>query len=114
MGFDDPTWEPASTMKKDDPVTLAKYADEKGLIKEGSKWWWARKYVKRDVRFSRMMRNVNQAKARKGPKYQFGVQVPRNVKEAYQLDEANGNTLWTSAIQKEITSLHDEFECFRV
>jgi hypothetical protein len=41
-----------------------------------------------------------------GPKFQFGIQVPRNVKEALALDDKNGNTRWKDAMQEEIQSLH--------
>jgi hypothetical protein len=41
------------------------------------------------------------------PTYQFGIQVPRNVKEAYALDAKNGNTKWQQAMQEEIESLNE-------
>ena len=50
----------------------------------------------------------------RGSKYQFGVRVPRNTTEAYQLDETNENFLWTEAIDREGKLLRDDFECFRV
>ena len=34
--------------------------------------------------------------------YKFGVRVPWNIKEAYQLDAENGNTLWADAIKREV------------
>jgi hypothetical protein len=40
-----------------------------------------------------------------GPVFQFGVQVPRNVKEAHDLDRQIGNTNWQDAMQEEIDSL---------
>ena len=46
-------------------------------------------------------------------KYQFGVRVPRNIAEAYKLDQENGNSLWTEAIDREVKLLRDDFECFR-
>jgi hypothetical protein len=35
----------------------------------------------------------------------FGVEVPRDTKHAYELDAANGNTMWADAIKLEIDSL---------
>jgi hypothetical protein len=52
---------------------------------------------------------LNQAKRKaknNGPKYMFGIQVPRNVKEAIELDKQNGNTKWQDAMKEEIGSLH--------
>jgi hypothetical protein len=37
--------------------------------------------------------------------YQFGIQVPRNVKQAYELDNQNGNTKWADAMKEQIDSL---------
>lgn len=52
-------------------------------------------------------------KNKKAPpkKLKYGVQVPRNVDEAYQLDKDNGDTLWADAIDKEMAALY-ELDCF--
>ena len=50
----------------------------------------------------------------RGVKYQFGVRSPRNIKEAYTLDKANGNTLWINNTEKEVKLLQDDLECFYV
>ena len=47
-----------------------------------------------------------------GPKYKFGVEIPRLVKHALQLDRKNGNNLWKEALLKELAQL-DEFQVFR-
>jgi hypothetical protein len=47
---------------------------------------------------------INKA-VRKGPVYNFGILIPRNVKHAFELDEANGNTLWKDAMSKEIDNI---------
>ena len=38
-------------------------------------------------------------------RYKFGVRIPRDVKEAYELDRQNGNTFWVDAIQCELNQL---------
>jgi hypothetical protein len=40
-----------------------------------------------------------------GPQFKHGVQVPQNVEQAIKLDEANGNTAWQDAIEKEMSQL---------
>ncbi len=52
------------------------------------------------------------AVASQGPKYKFGVEVPRSVPHAMYLDKVNGNTLWYDAIQKELNQLN-EYKTFR-
>eukprot|EP00977_Amphora_coffeiformis_P023926 scaffold14716_cov99-Amphora_coffeaeformis.AAC.1 len=44
--------------------------------------------------------------------YKFGIQLPRNVPEAYWLDEKNGNTYWADAIKLKIEQLM-EYKTFR-
>ena len=39
--------------------------------------------------------------------YKYGVWIPRNVKEALEVDKKNGNNLWREAIVKEISALWD-------
>ena len=48
-----------------------------------------------------------------GPKYKFGVRVPRNIKEALVLGKENKNTLWIQAIKKEMNKIM-EFEVFSI
>jgi len=42
-----------------------------------------------------------------GPSFQFGIQVPRNQKEALLLDQKHGNNNWSNAMSAEIESLHE-------
>ena len=42
---------------------------------------------------------------RNGPIWKFGVQVPKLTKEAYELDQALGQTKWADAIEAERTQL---------
>ena len=48
-----------------------------------------------------------------GPKYKFGIQVPRTKKEAMELDLKNGDTLWQDAMTTEATVRLDH-DTFRV
>jgi hypothetical protein len=41
----------------------------------------------------------------KGKVHNFGILVPRNVKEAIELNKANGNSLWKEAMTKEIDKI---------
>ncbi len=42
------------------------------------------------------------------------MRVPGNIAEAYKVDQENGNSLWTEAIDREVKLLRSEFECFRI
>ena len=68
----DITWEPLNGLRKDDPVTLAKYAHEKGITNERG-WKWSRKINKRPKKLLRMLRiNASQkGAARKNSEIQI-------------------------------------------
>ena len=53
-------------------------------------------------------------KAGLGPRgkiFKFGLQVPRTIKEALDIDKANGDTYWQDAIAAEMKAL-EELDCF--
>ena len=113
-GYEEPTWEPMEMIKKDDPVTLAKCSQDHDLL-EQSRWKWANAHVKKRKRFARMMRQVHLCKKKTNTiKCNFGVRIPRGIREALLLDQQNGNTKWRDAIETELRALHEENECFEV
>ena len=42
--------------------------------------------------------------------HKFGIEVPKTVAEAHDLDRKNGNTLWMDAIAKEMREVRKAFE----
>ena len=105
------TWEPLNVFAKDDPVTCAIYARDNDLVKVRG-WKFLRRFVKSKKKLARMTRQLHLARKNSGPKFKFGVQVPRNWKEARQLQEKAGHTKWTDAEAKETKQLFD-YETFR-
>ena len=101
----DVTWEPLNSLRKDNPVTLAKYAHDKGITNKCG-WKWSRKINKRPKKLIRMLCNASQkATARKAVKNKFGVQIPIHPMHALKLDCLNRNTKWRNALQLEINQL---------
>ena len=104
------TYEPLQLMIEDDPISLALYATNNNLLKTPG--WKRLNHIVQDTVMKRnKLRNmlhqyhVCQGKRTKGPVYQFGIQIPRNVKEAIELDLKSGDTKWQDAMQEEIDSL---------
>ena len=95
---------------KDDPITLAAYACKHSLLNEPG-WKKLKTLACRLVHDKQgvyhLHYNVMANKQTKGPVYQFGIQVPRSMKDGFELDKKNGNTKWQDAIQEEINSLLD-------
>ena len=42
--------------------------------------------------------------------HKYGVEIPRTIKEAYEIDAHNGNTLWRDAISREMSNLKVAFD----
>ena len=105
------TWEPLNTMAKQDPVTLARYTHDNGLLNDPG---W--KFLHRIAKCQRFLNTIiNSIKRRTNPnqvKYKFGVQVPRTFAEAMMLDKDNENTFWADAIRRELDQLFS-YKTFR-
>ena len=100
------TWEKAMAIKKDDLITLAKYAHNNDLVGQPG-WKWAKSY-KINLEMIRSITCIFATRMKKNtPHYKFGVRVPHSVNEVMELDKANGNTLWAEAIQKEMDQLQE-------
>jgi hypothetical protein len=82
------TYEALDIIVKDDPITVAQYAEDHGLL-ETAGWKKLKRFVKNKKPFARMVKQAKLTSQRHGPIYQFGIQVPRNVKEALAFDETN-------------------------
>jgi len=105
----DETWVRLDALRVQEPFPLITYAVKQKLTRHPD-WEWAKDYLKDDERMESMVRayraSVN------GDKFMFGVEIPRNVKHALELDKANGNNLWKESIEKELQMIN-QFQTFR-
>jgi hypothetical protein len=100
------TYEPLHMMAKDDPVTVAAYAKEKGLLDlEG--WRQFRSRARREKRMLRELKQAHLRQVRRSAVYKFGYQVPRTYREALEIDAKNGNTKWQDAVSLELSQIDD-------
>ena len=100
------TWEPLNVMIAQDPVTCASYAKRNDLV-ELPGWTSLRKYARRAKVLDRQIKQANMKAHRRAPIYKFGVRVPRDHKEAVQLQEQQGHTKWTDAEAIELKQIDD-------
>ena len=109
---DTETWEPLSVFAREDPVTCAEYALKNDILHLQG-WKQFRRHLQKGKVYLRALHriHINKTLTDRSIKYQFGIRVPRNYKEAIALDKANGNDLWGDAIQKEIDQIK-EYETF--
>ena len=105
------TWEPLTAIINTDPVTVAVYAKEHGLL-ETPGWKTLKRYTRRAKKLIRMINANKRAQRYNSITYKFVVRLPRNVKEAKDLDKQNGNTYWQDAMKLEIDQLF-QYSAFR-
>ena len=120
---------PFNVIKKDRPIEVARYIRNNVIeSRRGGKYnTWAKKILVRSQRTIRRLKNIhnvskitrllnkyeikirrisrNKRNEKKGARTKYGIEIPRNVKEALIMDERNGNTLWADAIMKEMSAL---------
>jgi hypothetical protein len=99
------TLEPLDSVIKDDPICVANYAHENNLLIT-SGWNCIKRIAINKNRINKMATQENvSSTSQKGPVYNFGIMIPCNVKQAFELDAKNGNTLWKDVMIKEIENI---------
>jgi len=83
---------PMEAVQLQQPQTLVEYAIRKQLTSHPD-WTWMREFAKAPGNQARIVKAFL-AIAQKGPKYKFGIKVPRSIAHALLLDQKNGNHLW--------------------
>jgi len=97
-------------MAEDDQVTCAKCAKDSNLL-DLPGWKRFKRLAKREKNFVRMLRQAFKAKQKNAIQCKSGIRIPRNFREAVELDKENGNAIWQDALKKEIdqTKAHTTF-----
>ena len=101
------TWERLADLKESHPVEVAEYATSVGIANEPAFAWWVPHTLRKR---SAIISAVNSRYHKRSHK--FGLEVPKTVRRALELDRENGNTLWQDAIAKEMSSVRVAFEIF--
>jgi hypothetical protein len=98
-------WVALKDFKESYPVELACYAVDQGLSDEPAFSWWIPFVLKKQKRILRKVKSKYWARTHK-----YGVRVPKNIKEAMEIDKENGNTLWMDAVRLEMSNVRVAFE----
>ncbi len=98
-------WISLKDLKHAYPVQLAEYAIRNKIDKEPAFAWWVPYVIKkRKVIISKLKSKYWQRT------HKYGIQLPKTVKEAYDIDKENGNRLWHDAVEEEMKKIVDAFE----
>ena len=102
------SWEKLSDLKESHPVDCAEYALSQVLMNDPAFNWWVGFVLKKLERIISLVRRRNTRYLKRNEK--FGIDLPKNVKEALQLEKENGNTLWDDAIATEMKNVKVSFK----
>jgi hypothetical protein len=101
------SWENLADLKESHPLETAEYAVTQGIDHEPAFNWWVPHVLKKcDWIISLVCKWTTRYLKRT---HKCGIEVPKTVKEALDLDRKNGNTLWADAIAKEMKEVRVAF-----
>ena len=101
------TWNQLKDVNESYPVQLAEYVTENKILGEPAFAWWINHVLrKRDRIISKTASKYWQKTSK------YGVLITKRVKQAIQLDKANGDTRWWDAILQEMKNVRPVFEVF--
>ena len=92
-------------MKEAYPVQLAEYAVQNRISLEPAFTWWAPDVLNKRNNILAKIKSKYWIRTHK-----YGIEIPKNVKRAKEIDKFNQNTLWWDAIMKELRNVRTAFE----
>ena len=98
-------WIALKDLKESYPVQVVEYSVGARISMEPAFAWWVPYTLKKRNRIVTKVKSKYWIRTHK-----FGVQIPRSVQEAKELDHQNGNSLWWEAICKEMKNVRPAFE----
>ncbi len=98
-------WYKLKDLKESHPLEVAQYARDNELEDEPAfRWWVPYTLAKRN----RILKAMKKRYFRTEQK--FGIECPKTVERAYQIDKETGTKFWTEAIKKEMDVVDKAFE----
>jgi hypothetical protein len=98
------SWEPLRNLKESNPVEVAEYAVANKLVEQAAFAWWVPHTLRKRDRIVAAVRSRSKKRDNK-----FGIEVPRTVKRALEIDRETGTDYWRKAIEKEMMHVRCAF-----
>ena len=99
------SWVPLKDMKESHPIEIADFSKSRGIDKEPAFAWWITYTLrKRDIIISAINTCIRKTT------HKYGIEIPRSVKHASEMNQKNGNNFWVKSIKKEMTNVGIAFE----
>ena len=100
-------WIALKDIKESYPVQVAEYAVSSRISEEPAFAWWSPSVLKKRNRIIAKTKSKYWLRMHK-----FGIEIPKSVLQARQIDAKCGNTLWWDATCKEMKNVRPAFEVF--
>ena len=98
-------WFKLADVKESYPLQLAEYAVANGIAHEPAFNWWVHKVIKWKQRL------INKVKSKYWrTTHKFGIEIPKSVEEAYEIDQMTGTNHWSRVIEKEMKNVRIAFD----
>ena len=99
------SWIPLKDLKESNPVQVAEYAVTNKIAEEPAFAWWVRHVLRRRDRILKKVKSRYWSKTHK-----FGIECPKSVKDAMDIDRRTQTNFWRLAIEKEMKNVMPAFE----
>ena len=99
------TWVPLADLKDAYPVQVADYAVTNGISNEPAFRWWVPFVLKKRERILKKVKSKYWSVSHK-----YGLELPKSVAQALEIDRRTGTDFWRKAIEKEIRNVFPAFE----
>lgn len=100
------SWEPLSDLKEAYPLQTAEYATSNRLDRYAAFSWWVGPTLRRRNRIIASASNKRYHKTT----HKFGIELPKTVREALEIDKRTGTTYWRDALALEIKDVRVAFD----
>ena len=98
-------WFKLKDLKESNPLEVAQYAVDNKLDDEPAFKWWVPYTIRKRNRILKAMQKRYFRTHQK-----FGIELPKTVKRALEIDEETGTTFWRDAIKKEMGTVMVAFD----
>ena len=99
------SWIPLEDLKESNPVQFSEYTITNKISEEPAFAWWVRHLIRRR---DRILKKVKSHYWRKT--HNFGLELPKSVKAAMEIDRKNRTYFWRLSIEKEMKNFMPAFE----
>ena len=94
-------------MKESHLFETAEYVSSQEVDHEPTFNWWVLNVLEKLERIIPLVKQHNDQHLKHTHK--FGIKLPTNVQDTYDLDKENGKTVWADSISKEMKNANVEF-----